>query len=76
MACAEVFWLLLGDPSAVVVVRLLRIEEGGAYADILSWDSTIDTTREMQYVQRTLGFSTAELEPRGRRLVRWHALEC
>ncbi|BFI32078.1 16S rRNA (cytosine967-C5)-methyltransferase [Marchantia polymorpha subsp. ruderalis] len=54
---------------AVVVVRLLRIEEGGAYADILSWDSTIDTTREMQYVQRTLGFSTAELEPRGRRLV-------
>lgn len=50
---------------AVVVVRLLRIEEGGAYADILSWDSTIDTTREMQYVQRTLGFSTAELEPRG-----------
>jgi hypothetical protein len=51
-------------------VRLLRIEQGGAFADLLNADyreSAIDD--EMDYIQRTLGFRTNPLDSRNTRLV-------
>ncbi|KAH9533577.1 hypothetical protein CY35_18G059900 [Sphagnum magellanicum] len=54
---------------AVAVVRLLRIEEGGAYADVLSGEGEKSWEDEMAYLGRTLGFCTSELDLRGRRLV-------
>lgn len=55
---------------AVSAVRLLRIEQGGAFADLLSADcreNAIDD--EMDYIQRTLGFRTNPLDARNTRLV-------
>ncbi|KAL4185729.1 hypothetical protein AMTRI_Chr10g232150 [Amborella trichopoda] len=49
---------------AVSAVRLLRIEEGGAFADQLGWREN-----EMVYVERTLGFRVRELDDRNIRLV-------
>lgn len=54
---------------AFSVVRLLRIEQGGAYADILSGDGPQSWEKEMDYVERTLGFRTIPLESRGQRQV-------
>ncbi|MCO5601647.1 hypothetical protein L7F22_055770 [Adiantum nelumboides] len=54
---------------AFSVVRLLRIEQGGAYADILSGDGDHAWDKEMDYVARTLGFRTSVLDPRGQRQV-------
>lgn len=55
---------------AVAVVRLMRIEEGGAFADVLSGEGDSSWADEMAYVGRTLGFRVPDLELRGRRLVR------
>ncbi len=54
----------------MAVVRLLRIEEGGAYADVLSGEGEKSWEDEMAYLGRTLGFCTSELDLRGRRLVK------
>ncbi len=54
----------------MAVVRLLRIEEGGAYADMLSGEGEKSWEDEMAYLGRTLGFCTSELDLRGRRLVK------
>ena len=54
---------------AVSVVRLLRIEQGGAYADVLGGDGEQSWEKEMDYVSRTLGFRTLPLDSRGQRQV-------
>lgn len=54
---------------AVVVVRLMRIEEGGAFADVLSGEGDNSWEDEMAYVGRTLGFRVPSLDLRERRLV-------
>ncbi|KAI0511692.1 hypothetical protein KFK09_012324 [Dendrobium nobile] len=54
---------------AVSAVRLLRIEQGGAFADLLSDKGRKALKNEMDYVERTLGFRTRDLEDRDVRLV-------
>ncbi|KAJ0986877.1 hypothetical protein J5N97_005233 [Dioscorea zingiberensis] len=54
---------------AVSAVRLLRIEQGGAFADLLSDKGRGAAENEMAYVERTLGFRTRDLEDRDVRLV-------
>ncbi|KAJ7297030.1 hypothetical protein O6H91_05G050300 [Diphasiastrum complanatum] len=54
---------------AVVVVRLLRIEQGGAYSDVLSGLGNETCREEMQYVERTLGFRTRGLQSQDIKLV-------
>lgn len=51
------------------VVRLLRIEQGGAFADLLNDKCGDNGEGEMGYVQRTLGFRTRALDDRDIRLV-------
>ncbi|KAL5548637.1 hypothetical protein UlMin_003868 [Ulmus minor] len=54
---------------AVSVVRLMRIELGGAFADLLNEKGKGSGENEMAYVERTLGFRTRGLEDRDLRLV-------
>lgn len=54
---------------AVSAVRLMRIEEGGAFADLLSEKGKNAARNEMGYVERTLGFRTRDLDDRDIRLV-------
>ncbi|KAK8926575.1 hypothetical protein KSP39_PZI018149 [Platanthera zijinensis] len=54
---------------AFSAVRLLRIEQGGAFADLLSDKGRNAMRNEMDYVERTLGFRTRDLEDRDIRLV-------
>ncbi|CAN6182654.1 unnamed protein product [Urochloa humidicola] len=54
---------------AVAAVRLLRIEKGKAYVDLLNEKANDSGDNEMGYVERTLGFSTRFLEDRDIRLV-------
>ncbi|KZV44057.1 putative 28S rRNA (cytosine-C(5))-methyltransferase [Dorcoceras hygrometricum] len=54
---------------AVSAVRLMRIELGGAFADLLNEQSKGSGDNEMGYVERTLGFRTRDLEDRDLRLV-------
>ncbi|KAJ1290091.1 hypothetical protein BS78_02G216000 [Paspalum vaginatum] len=54
---------------AVAAVRLLRIEKGKAFADLLNEKANNSGENEMGYVERTLGFSTRCLEDRDIRLV-------
>ncbi|PKA51571.1 16S rRNA (cytosine967-C5)-methyltransferase [Apostasia shenzhenica] len=54
---------------AVSAVRLLRIEQGKAFADLLSDKGRKAMKNEMDYVERTLGFRTRDLEDRDVRLV-------
>lgn len=65
-------FILRNDVSnfrAFSVVRLLRIEQGGAYADVLSGEGEHTWEKELDYVARTLGFRTLPLDPRGQRQV-------
>lgn len=55
--------------TTVSAVRLLRIELGGAFADLLNDKGKGSGNNEMGYVERTLGFRTRELEDRDLRLV-------
>lgn len=50
-------------------VRLMRIELGGAFADLLNEQGKGSGDNEMGYVERTLGFRTRDLEDRDLRLV-------
>ncbi|XP_057725540.1 uncharacterized protein LOC130941152 [Arachis stenosperma] len=54
---------------AVSSVRLMRIELGGAFADLLNEKGKGSGENEMGYVQRTLGFRTRELNHHDLRLV-------
>lgn len=54
---------------AVSAVRLMRIEFGGAFADLLNEQGKGSGDNEMGYVERTLGFRTRDLEDRDLRLV-------
>lgn len=53
----------------VSAVRLMRIELGGAFADLLNEKGKGSGENEMGYVQRTLGFRTRELNHQDLRLV-------
>ncbi|GAA0140302.1 RNA methyltransferase [Lithospermum erythrorhizon] len=54
---------------AVSAVRLMRIEFGGAFADLLNEQGKGSGENEMGYVERTLGFRTRDLDERDLRLV-------
>lgn len=47
----------------------MRIELGGAYADLLNERGKGSGDNEMSYVERTLGFRTRALDDRDLRLV-------
>nr|CAB3457350.1 unnamed protein product [Digitaria exilis] len=55
--------------KSVAAVRLLRIEKGKAFADLLNEKTNDSGDNEMGYVERTLGFRTRYLEDRDIRLV-------
>ncbi|KAF2318518.1 hypothetical protein GH714_008541 [Hevea brasiliensis] len=50
-------------------VRLMRIEMGGAFADLLNEKGKGSGDNEMGYVERTLGFRTKDLDDRDLRLI-------
>ncbi|XP_068641095.1 uncharacterized protein [Aristolochia californica] len=54
---------------AVSAVRLLRIDQGGAFVDLLNHNGNHSGDNEMGYVERTLGFHTRALDDRDIRLV-------
>ncbi|XP_020888498.1 uncharacterized protein LOC9321017 isoform X3 [Arabidopsis lyrata subsp. lyrata] len=54
---------------AVSAVRLMRIEYGGAFADLLNEKGKGSGSNEMSYVERTIGFRTRDLDDRDLRLV-------
>ncbi|EPS62796.1 hypothetical protein M569_11992 [Genlisea aurea] len=54
---------------AVSAVRLMRIEFGGAFSDLLNEQCKGSDDNEMRYIERTLGFRTRDLDNRDRRLV-------
>lgn len=54
---------------AVSAVRLMRIELGGAFADLLNERGKGSGDNKMGYVERTLGFRTRDLDARDLRLV-------
>lgn len=60
----------------VSAVRLMRIELGGAFADLLNERGKGSGDNEMGYVERTLGFRTQELDDRDLRLVATLFLVC
>ena len=60
----------------VAAVRLLRIEQGGAFADLLIAKGRNSAWNEMEYVERTLGFRTRDLDDRDIRLVTLVFLSC
>ncbi|KAM7489414.1 hypothetical protein LguiB_026898 [Lonicera macranthoides] len=53
----------------VSAVRLMRIELGGAFANLLNEKGKSSGDNEMGYVERTLGFRTSDLDDRDLRLV-------
>lgn len=61
--------LQVSPHRAVSAVRLMRIEMGGAFADLLNDKGKGSGDNEMGYVERTLGFRTKDLDDRDLRLV-------
>ncbi|XP_057540192.1 uncharacterized protein LOC130818151 isoform X2 [Amaranthus tricolor] len=59
----------ISSHRAVAAVRLMRIEFGGAYADLLNERGKGSGNNEMEYVERTLGFRTNDLNEKDLRLV-------
>lgn len=47
----------------------MRIEYGGAFADLLNEKGKGSGSNEMSYVERTIGFRTRDLDDRDLRLV-------
>lgn len=60
---------LVLHPQIVSAVRLMRIELGGAFADLLNEQGKGSGDNEMGYVERTLGFRTRNVDDRDLRLV-------
>ncbi|KAJ8629919.1 hypothetical protein MRB53_023242 [Persea americana] len=54
---------------SVSAVRLLRMEQGGAFVDLLNDKGKNSGENKMGYVERTLGFRTRDLDDRDIRLV-------
>lgn len=54
---------------SAAAVRLLRVEQGGAFADLLNEKGSRSGENSMSYVERTLGFRTQSLDDRDIRLV-------
>lgn len=65
--CSYVVELFLA--CIVSAVRLMRIQLGGAFADLLNKKGKGSGDNEMGYVERTLGFRTKDLDDRDLRLV-------
>ncbi|KAL6558741.1 hypothetical protein OROMI_019091 [Orobanche minor] len=61
--------LEISPHRAVSAVRLMRIELGGAFADLLNEQGKGSGDNEMGYVERTLGFRTRDVDDRDLRLV-------
>ncbi|KVI10428.1 Bacterial Fmu (Sun)/eukaryotic nucleolar NOL1/Nop2p [Cynara cardunculus var. scolymus] len=61
--------LEISPHRAVSAVRLMRIEFGGAFADLLNEKGKGSGDNEMGYVERTLGFCTRDLDDRDLRLI-------
>ncbi|KAL2945074.1 putative ribosomal RNA small subunit methyltransferase B [Bienertia sinuspersici] len=61
--------LQVSPHRAVAAVRLMRIEFGGAFADLLNERGKGSGNNEMEYVERTLGLRTRDLDDRDLRLV-------
>ncbi|XP_050219957.1 uncharacterized protein LOC126670303 [Mercurialis annua] len=61
--------LEISPHRAVSAVRLMRVEMGGAFADLLNEKGKGSGENEMGYVERTLGFRTKNLDDRDLRLV-------
>ncbi|XP_047333871.1 probable ribosomal RNA small subunit methyltransferase B isoform X2 [Impatiens glandulifera] len=61
--------LEISPHRAVSAVRLMRVEMGGAFADLLNEQGKGSGENEMEYVRRTLGFRTRILDDRDLRLV-------
>ncbi|KAL3643280.1 hypothetical protein CASFOL_014095 [Castilleja foliolosa] len=61
--------LEISPHRAVSAVRLMRIEHGGAFSDLLNEQGKGSGDNEMGYVERTLGFRTRDLDDRDLRLV-------
>ncbi|KAK4398629.1 putative ribosomal RNA small subunit methyltransferase B [Sesamum angolense] len=61
--------LEISPHRAVSAVRLMRIQLGGAFADLLNEQGKGSGDNEMGYVERTLGFRTRDLDDRDLRLI-------
>ncbi|KAK9734954.1 hypothetical protein RND81_04G173500 [Saponaria officinalis] len=61
--------LQVSPHRAVAAVRLMRIEYGGAFADLLNEKGKGSGKNEMAYAERTLGFRTRDLDDRDLKLV-------
>ncbi|GLT31026.1 hypothetical protein SLA2020_057940 [Shorea laevis] len=61
--------LQVSPHRAVSAVRLMRVELGGAFADLLNEKGKGSGGNEMAYVERTLGFRPHDLDDRDLRLV-------
>ncbi|KAH9804245.1 SAM MT RSMB NOP domain-containing protein [Citrus sinensis] len=59
----------ISTKKRVSAVRLMRIQFGGAFADLLNKKGKGSGDNEMGYVERTLGFRTKDLDDRDLRLV-------
>jgi 16S rRNA (cytosine967-C5)-methyltransferase len=57
-------------------VRLLRADKGKAFVDLLNEKANDSAENEMGYVERTLGFSTRNLDDRDIRLVNFTYRTC
>ncbi|KAK9734956.1 hypothetical protein RND81_04G173700 [Saponaria officinalis] len=55
--------------TVIAAVRLMRIEYGGAFADLLNEKGKGSGKNEMAYAERTLGFCTRDLDDRDLKLV-------
>ncbi|KAK6149411.1 hypothetical protein DH2020_016936 [Rehmannia glutinosa] len=61
-------YLDVSPHRAVSAVRLMRIQLGGAFSDLLNEQGKGSGDNEMGYVERTLGFRTRDLDDRDLRL--------
>ncbi|KAH9804247.1 SAM MT RSMB NOP domain-containing protein [Citrus sinensis] len=59
----------ISTKKRVSAVRLMRIQFGGAFADLLNKKGKGSGDNEMGYVERTLGFRTKDLDDRDLRLI-------
>ena len=67
--CMLISPLFLVLAHTVSAVRLMRIEFGGAFADLLNEKGKGSGDNEMGYVERTLGFRSRAFNDRDLRLV-------
>lgn len=77
MRSSNIFLFYLFSWAYIVsAVRLMRIQFGGAFADLLNEQGKGSGDNEMGYVERTLGFRTRDLDDRDLRLVFFSLISC